>query len=104
MPDVGERARVQPSCCCMVRRRIATVLLIQGCEGSVVYRVVVKRLDHRDRWLVERGPWITSEKEASAWANTLRRMGYVATVENMSGEVAHITADSKLANPLEAVH
>lgn len=52
-----------------------------------MHRVVSKCLDHRGRWVVEAGPWLVSYQEAEAWADELRRMGYIAQVEGMRGSL-----------------
>lgn len=57
-------------------------------QVSVVYRVVIKRRDHRDRWIVEHGPWLSQESDADDWARIFQKLGYVVSVENMRGELS----------------
>lgn len=53
-----------------------------------MYRVVTKRFDHRDKWIVEPGPWHTARHDAEQWAETFRALGYNAEVEGMRGQVS----------------
>ena len=57
-------------------------------KAGFVYRVVIKRRDHRDNWIVENGPWHQLEDDANGWAMNLQKLGYVVQVENMQGEIS----------------
>lgn len=48
-----------------------------------MHRVVTKRLDHRNNWIVEAGPWHMSRSDAENWADILRYMGYNVHVESL---------------------
>lgn len=50
------------------------------------YRVVIRRIDHRGKRVVEFGPWL-SRYEAEEWAELLRALGYHVDVEGMQGRV-----------------
>ena len=53
-----------------------------------MFRVVIKRRDHRDTLIIENGPWHKSEDDANHWAMILKGQGYVVQVENMRGELS----------------
>jgi hypothetical protein len=50
-----------------------------------MYRVVIKRFDHRDTRIIEKGPWHMSRDTAEDWADTLRDCGYHTEVESQLG-------------------
>lgn len=68
-----------------------------------MYRVVTKRFDHRDRWIIEAGPWHTSRNDAEHWAEILRGLGYNAQIEGMHGQIADGYDNSALSDALASM-
>jgi hypothetical protein len=53
-----------------------------------VHRVVVEFLDHRNRWVCEKGPWHVAQRDAEHWAGIFRDLGYKAHLEKMHGSIS----------------
>lgn len=68
-----------------------------------MYRVVTKHRDHRNRWIVEHGPWHTSRGDASDWANILRDLGYVAELEGSHGSIGEENDNDALRDALSTM-
>jgi hypothetical protein len=60
-----------------------------------VYQVVIKRRDHRGKWIIEHGPWLPLESDADSWALILQKLGYIVHVENMRGELLKPGGDNQ---------
>lgn len=68
-----------------------------------MHRVVTKRLDHRNNWIVEAGPWHVSLSDAENWAAILRHLGYNAHVEGLHGALYGAHADDDLMDALSSM-
>ena len=68
-----------------------------------MFRVLTKRFDHRDRWIVEAGPWHDKRKDAEFWADLLRNIGYSVEVDVMHGEVSGADSNDELRDALSSM-
>lgn len=68
-----------------------------------MYRVVTFVHDHRRHRHQDNGPWLRTKEEAEYWASLLRKLGYIACIENMVGELPEETMDSDLLNALASM-
>lgn len=69
-----------------------------------MYRVVTKRIDHRNKRIVEYGPWFVSHYDAEHWAEILRNCGYHSEVESQYGTFpARDNGDDELRDALSSM-
>ncbi len=68
-----------------------------------MFRVLTKRFDHRDRWIVEAGPWHEKRKDAEYWAELLRNVGYSVEVDAQHGLVSGPDENDDLMNALSSM-
>lgn len=68
-----------------------------------MYRVVTKCLDHQGKWLVESGPWLPAYPDAESWVEQLQRLGYIATIETMKGDISAVSDDQEFMNALSSM-
>ncbi|QRM19969.1 hypothetical protein GBK02_11425 [Dechloromonas sp. TW-R-39-2] len=68
-----------------------------------MFRVLTKRFDHRDRWIVEAGPWHNKREDAEYWAELLRNVGYSVEVDAQHGLVADSGGNDELMDALSSM-
>jgi len=68
-----------------------------------VHRVVSRWLDHRGKWIVDTGPWLSSSEDAERWAEQLRGLGYQAKVESIGSQVQGAGGDFDLKDALASM-
>lgn len=68
-----------------------------------MFRVLTKRFDHRDRWIVEAGPWHDKREDAEYWAELLRNIGYSVEVDAQHGLVAGPGGNDDLMDALSSM-
>lgn len=52
-----------------------------------MYRVVIKRRDHRRRVIIEAGPWLDLKNDAETWASIFQDLGYRTEVEHLKSDL-----------------
>jgi len=68
-----------------------------------VYRVVIKRINHRGIRVVELGPWHVARADAELWADMLGECGYHTEVESQRGGWQPHEQDNELADALSSM-
>lgn len=68
-----------------------------------MHRVITKRLDHHNNWVVETGPWHVSRSDAENWADIFRYLGYNAAVESLHGNLSDPSGDDDLMKALSSM-
>lgn len=68
-----------------------------------MHRVITDIRDHRGNRILELGPWHAKQESAEQWAETLRRLGYKVTVEQMSGSISGGGVDTSLSDALASM-
>jgi len=68
-----------------------------------VYRVVIKRINHRGSMLVEPGPWHVSLNDAERWAEILENCGYHTEIETQRGSAASADDHDLLRSALSSM-
>lgn len=73
--------------------------------GVQVFRVVTGTRDHRGAWVVEKGPWLTTKRDAEYWADRLYKIGYRVSIEELGGSLVAAThgIDDDLAAALASL-
>jgi len=66
-----------------------------------VYRVVTDSRDHLRARILDKGPWLPSQKEADQWASLLQGLGYKVHVESNSGNAVASATDLQLTDALK---
>ena len=68
-----------------------------------MYRVVVKRINHRGIRIIEPGPWHATRPDAEFWAKLLGDYGYHVEVESQRGALPSHDPDDELRNALSSM-